>query len=188
MDIGADIFRTRGRAARPVIATLGRELVAADLLHLGAEKGSKAPALKRLSERHHALARTLASGVAPGEAAIICRYDPSRVSILLDDPAFQELLAFYRADVNAKYMGLHEQLGELAIDAAEILGERLRDTPDDISVGQLQDIIKLGADRTGHGPQATQTNLNINVDLASRLEAARRRVRERTLTETENGC
>ena len=47
-----------------------------------------------------------------------------------------------------------------------------------ISVGQLMELTKLGADRTGHGPQSS-TNLNVRVDLADRLKAARQRVLER---------
>src|SRR5690348_6944168 len=97
-------LRTAGRAAKAVSASVIRELDETDLALLADEKGSKAAPLKRISERHHALARCLASGMAPGNAAITCGYAPSRVSILLDDPAFQELLAFYRADVNEKYL------------------------------------------------------------------------------------
>lgn len=181
MDVGLDIFRTTGRAAKPCTATRVRELDESDLVLLGEEKGSKAPALKRLGERHHALARALASGMAPGEAAIVCRYDSSRVSILLDDPAFRELLVFYRESVNEKYLGLHEQLGGLAGDAAEELADRLEQEPEKFSVGQLMEVVKMGADRTGHGPQSSTTNVNVNVDLASRLQEARKRVAARTI-------
>lgn len=184
-------FRTRGRAAKPVIATVVRELDATDLALLQDEKGSQAPPLKRLSERHHALARTLASGVSAGDAAIMCGYTPSRVSILQDDPAFRELLEFYREDMNAQYRDLHQRLSGLAADAAELLQDKLeadmgKDVGErDVSVTQLMELTKLGADRTGHGPQTSQTNVNINVDLAARLESARKRVQERTINGTE---
>ena len=180
--------RTTGRAAKPLEAAVARELSATDLAALGAEKGSKPPALKRISERHHALARTLASGTSPGEAALICRYDISRVSILQNDPAFQELVTFYRGEVSEKYLGLHEQLAGLAGDAAELLRDQLEadfERPVDerkLSPGQLMEVTKLGADRTGHGPQSSSTQVNINVDLASRLQAARERVKARQLT------
>lgn len=145
------------------------------------EKGSKPSALKRLSERHHALARNLASGMSPSEAAVICGYALSRVSILQDDPAFQELLAFYRQDVELAYRDLHTRLSGLALDAADELADRLEENPETISVGQLMEVVKLGADRTGFGPQSSSTNLNVNVDLASRLQAARERVASRRL-------
>lgn len=146
------------------------------------EKGSTASPLKRLSDRHHALARALASGMKAGHAGLTVGYTASRVSILQADPAFKELLNFYREDTEANYRDLHERLGGLAYDAAEELAQRLEDDPDAVSVGQLMEITKLGADRTGFGPQSSNTQVNINVDLATKLEAARKRVKERTQT------
>lgn len=182
-----DIFRTTGRASKPLSAVQVREIDACDIALLGEEKGSKAPALKRLSERHHALARCLASGMEESAAAVTCGYVLSRVSILKADPAFQELLAFYRADVSSKYLDMHGVLAGLSLDAAMELRERLEiDIEADekkISVTQLMELTKLGADRTGFGPQSSQ--LNVNVDLAGRLQAARERVASRRLQPIE---
>lgn len=186
MELETEIFRTRGRAAIPVSGTVVRELDRVDLQLLNNEKGSVSSPIKRLGERHHALARNLASGMSPGEAAIVCGYSSSRVSILQDDPAFKELLNFYREDVNATYRGLHEKLAGLAEDAADILATRLEEEEDKVSIGQLMEITKLGADRTGHGPQTSQTNINVNVNLASRLQAARERVAQRRLIDGGN--
>lgn len=184
-DLDLTPFRTRGRAKREVVAVQVRELQRDDLLLLGEEKGSQAPALKRLTDRHHALARCLASGMRPGDAAITCGYDASRVSILQADPAFQELLNFYREDTQAAYRDLHQRLAGLSLDAAEELAHRLEEDMQldekKISIGQLMEITKMGADRTGYGPQSSSTNVNVNVDLASRLEAARKRVAARTI-------
>lgn len=158
-----------------------RELEAGDLVLLGAEKGSKSSPIKRLSERHHALARNLAGGMAPSEAAIVCGYSLSRVSILQDDPAFKELLSFYRSDVNAQYRDLHARLSGIALDAAEEIQVRLEEEPEKVSLAALMELTKMGADRTGFGPQSSSTNLNVNVDLAGRMEAARKRVAMRKL-------
>lgn len=179
--------RIRGRAQREVTAVVVRELDEVDLAALGTEKGSVASPLKRLSERHHALARALASGMRPGHAAITCGLAPSRVSILQSDPAFKELMEFYREDVTAQYRDLHQRLSGLAMDAAEELAERLETAPEDISVGQLMEVVKMGADRTGFGPQSSSVNMNVNVDLANRLKAARERVASRQLTVIDGG-
>lgn len=181
MDLELDIFRTTGRAQVPVTAEYVRALEPSDFAALGVEKGSKTPAIKRLSERHHTLARNLAGGMPPGQAALICGYDPSRVAILQADPAFRELMTFYREDVDVVYRDAHAKLAGVASTALDELQERLETAPEDISVGQLIELTKLGADRTGYGPQSSQTNVNVNVDLANRLEAARKRVRERTI-------
>lgn len=176
-------LRTTGRAARAVQGEVLRELDETDLALLAEEKGSVAPPLKRISERHHNLARNLASGMAAGEAAIVCNYDPSRISILLADPTFKELVDFYRADVDRTFRDLHGRLFGIAMDAAEELATRLEDEEKakELSVGQLIEVVKMGADRTGHGPQTQNTNLNVNVDLANRLQAARERVSKRTI-------
>lgn len=182
-----DVFRVNGRASRPLSAVEVRPLDECDIALLAEEKGAKAPALKRLSERHHALARCLASGMSDGDAAINCGYVLSRVSILKADPAFQELLVFYRQDVHSKYLDMHGVLAGLSLDAAMELRERLEaDAEADektMSVGQLIELTKLGADRTGFGPQSSQ--LNVNVDLAGRLQAARERVAQRRLAMPE---
>lgn len=174
-----EMFRTTGRAAKPLNPKVSRELTEADLGALATEKGSKPSALKRLSDRHHALARNLASGMPAGEAAIVCGLSPSRVSILQSDPAFLDLLAFYRRETNLVYRDMHEKLAGVASAALDELQERLEEEPEKVSVGQLIEVSKLGADRTGFGPQSTQANLNIHVGLGDRLEAARRRIAER---------
>lgn len=164
-----------------------RALDANDLVLLNEEKGSKAPAIKRLAERHHALARCLASGMSPSNSAITCGYSASRVSILQDDPAFRELLEFYREDVNRQYRDMHERLAGLSMDAADELASRLEEEIEaeekKFSVGQLMEVVKLGADRTGFGPHTSSTNLNVNVDLATKLKAARERVAARRVIE-----
>lgn len=185
MDLPLDIIRTRGRAVKPLEARVVRQMTPADLMLLGEEKGSTAPPIKRLRDRHHALARNLASGMKPGDAAIICGYDPSRVSILLGDPTFRNLVDHYRESVDAQYVQLHETLSGMSLDAALILRERMEDDPDKIKVDQLIDVIKTGADRTGYGP-STKQDVNINVNLADRLQEARKRVASRQLELTRN--
>lgn len=177
-DLGLDIFRTRGRAPVHLSAKFVRELEEADLQLLSVEKGSGAPAIKRLSERHHALARALASGCGPGEAALMCGYALSRVSILQDDPAFKELLVFYSEEKDRAFRSVQDKLAGIASDALDELQTRIEDEPEKLSVGQLMQLITLGADRTGNGPQSTQ-NLNVNEGIASRLAAARERVATR---------
>ena len=152
MDLDDIIFRTVGRAKRQISAEVIGQLSVDEVMMLSEEKGSEPSALKRLSQRHHSLARILASGAAPGQAAVLCGYTSSRVSILLDDPAFKELLQFYREGVEEKYFDLHEQLAGIASDAAMELQERLEVEPEKLFTGQLIELTKMGADRTGHGP------------------------------------
>lgn len=178
MDLDLPLIRTIGRVQRKLVAVEGRELNEADLALLDVERGIEPQPLKRLSERHHALARLLAQGTSPGEAAIVTGLTVSRVSILKSDPAFLELVEFYKEKVDLAYSDMHSTLAGLSLDAAITLRERLEETPEDISIGQLLEITKLGADRTGFGPKSTQ-DVNVNVGLAQKMQEARERAAAR---------
>ena len=169
--------RTSGRAAKNIFAEVDRLLGEDDLEMLSEERETKAPQIVALRERHHAIARLIAEGKKPGEAALLCRYSQSRVSILLDDPAFRELVEHYRGLVNAEFVDFQKKLAELGVDAAMILQERLEETPNEISDALLLQLVQVSADRTGHGPSA-KSEVNIKIGLADRLAQAR----ERSLT------
>lgn len=177
MDLDIPI-RLSGRASKPIVAAEVRELRPSDFELLAVERGTEAAPLKRLSERHHALARLLAQGTGPGEAAIVTGLSASRVSILQADPTFKELVEFYREKVDLAYSDMHSTLAGLSLDAATELRDRLEDDPEKISVNQLLEIVKLGADRTGFGPKSTQ-DVNLHVGLAEKMQAARERAEAR---------
>lgn len=172
-DLGFDIH-LGGRAAKPVSAELVRELTQADLALLGTERGIQPSHVQRLSDRHHALARCIATGMKDGEAALCTGYTPSRISVLRGDPAFEELVAFYRADKGALVHDLADKMASIAKDTADLLHDRLQDEPEKFSVGDLHEQLKLTADRTGHGPSA-KTTVNVNLNLGDRLKSARER-------------
>jgi hypothetical protein len=180
MNVPLDIVRLTGRAPVQIEAEVLRELNAADLVLLATERGVKPTPIMRLRERHHALARNLASGMTDGEAAAICGYELSRVSILKGDPTFKELVLFYREDVKRAYAQVHEVLSGMAVDAAIIIRERMEDTPDELSSSLLTEIVKMSADRTGYGPSSKQ-EVNVNFNLANRLEEARKRIAARAI-------
>ena len=159
------------------------ELTVEDLAALTSGGGLKAIPIKKLSERHHALARSMAAGMGQKEAAYQHAYTPTRVGMLMRDTAFIELVEHYRTIPDAMYADLHERLSGMSIDAADEITRRMEDDAnrDDgvdpkISLGQLRDIMVVGADRTGFGPATKSTHLHIHANLAEKLEAARKRV------------
>ena len=173
MDLGLDIAKLL-EAGGPEAQIVG-QLTAREVLESIDESGPKRNAVKRISERHHALARQLASGSTKIEASIITGYSVTNVDILSKDPTFRELVTFYREKVSDRVMDLNDQLKGLSADAITAIRDKLEDTPlEDLSFSQLTELSKLGLDRTGFGPQSSQ-NVNVNVGLASRLEAARKR-------------
>ena len=169
--------RLSGRAQRPPQVLFVRDLKNADLALLASERGIKAPLVQRLRDRHHALAKCLANNMSNSEASAITGYDPSRISILKNDPSFQDLVTHYRDVKNAASAEFHDRAETLSLTAMDIIQERLEDTPDEISIPTAIEIIKLTADRTGHAPVQRNVNLNINTDTAQRLNAARARLK-----------
>jgi hypothetical protein len=167
-------LRTTGRASKAVTAEIERELGLDDVASLLEEKGVEAPQIKEFRERHHALARLIAEGKKPGEAAILQRYSQSRMSVLLSDPAFRELVAHYQEIVNEQFVDFQKKLSELALDAAMILQSRMEDKPDELSDALVLQIVQVGADRTGHGP-SQKSEMNVKIGLAERMMSVQER-------------
>lgn len=165
-----------GRKTKSLHAEVLRPLTSSDMALLATERGIQPTAIQRISDRHHSLARLLAAGASVSDACLITGYTPSRVSILKGDPAFEELIEFYRAGKGEGVQDLSDKLVAVARDAVGILQDRLELEPETLDAETLLSVAKFGADRSGHGPQSRTTNVNVHVNLADRLSAARKRV------------
>jgi len=138
-----------GRLAQPVDYEVVREVSEADLQALASKNlGSEPPALKRITDRHHALARLLAAGTPESEAALITGYDISRISILKNSPAFQELLSLYRKEKDLEFTSTIERAARVSNTALAILEDRLEETPDRFSNNELKNTWAELHDRT----------------------------------------
>lgn len=185
-------LRTNGRVEKLLTADVERELNELDLDVLGKERGTQAPQIKVLRERHHTAARMLAAGSKPGEVAAACRISLNRISILQSDPAFSELVQHYTTIVNVEFVDFQKKLAELGVDAAHVLQERLEDDDkvEAMSDAFLLKLVEVSADRTGHGP-STKTEVNLKVGIADKLMAARQRagavMKDVTPKEIDNG-
>lgn len=164
-------------AAEPEITNL-RALARADLSIL-LEKRPKTQ-LKNLTDGHHRVARAVAAGLSNVDVAAICGRTPNRISVLKQDPAFQELIAHYRGLVTADYVNSCDSFMEVAtanmLKAETMLADKLDEAMDNGETLPTRDLIAISrdaADRFGYGKM--NKNLNVNVDFASQLEAARRR-------------
>lgn len=174
MDLQLELSpRIMGRSLPPVSHEFVRALTEEDLVLLEMPRPVGERPLKRITNRHHALARQIAEGLKQTEAAAIMGYTEHHVSILMTDPSFQELVAFYRNNAARESRSNFDRLVELTGDASDVLLDRLENEPEKISVPQLMELVKLGADRTGLGPQSTTTQVNINANIAERMKQAR---------------
>lgn len=181
-----DTHRLEGARMRLPVdlnAEVVRALTPEDMEALEQEREIKAPAIKRLSERHHALARCLADGMAPWQAAIHCSYSASRISILQADPTFNNLIEAYRANIDVHYYDPHQRLAVARNLALDEIIDRLEEQPEKVRFDQLIEVGKFASDRSGFGPSST--NLNVQVDMATKLGSARRRAIEAKRIEAE---
>lgn len=106
--------------------------------------------IQKLRAPHHTLARLVAEGKKHPECAVITGYGVEYIVMLERDPAFQELVAYYRENVNAAYVNVHERLASLGTLAMEILQERLTD-PEQVkkmTPGALREIMNDALDRS----------------------------------------
>ena len=139
----------------PLVVEIVRELTDADLPLLAnpPPMGTKPPTVKRLSHAHHALARELARGASNVEAGLIAGYSESRVSILQDDPAFQELICYYSTQRELVFIDVLERMKALGLTTLEEIANRMEEAPEKFSPRELMELTELllVKGRTGPG-------------------------------------
>jgi hypothetical protein len=155
-----------------------REVSRADLVHLTVKRPTTT--LQTLRDNHHRVARAFASGLSNQDVATTCGISVTRVSMLRKDPAMQELTAHYRSMLTAEWVKEADPVTELlrsnAMKAQAMLSDKLDEAAENgeyLPTRDLLGIAELGLDRTGYGK--VNKNLNVNVDFAAKLEAARHR-------------
>jgi hypothetical protein len=116
--------------------------------------------MKRLRHTHHLAARCLAEGRSLVETSAITGYTPARLGQLKNDPTFTELMNYYQAQVETKWLNVHERLATLGIALTEELQQRLEEEPEKFTNEELRKWAETALDRSGFGPSRTQ---NVNV-------------------------
>ena len=135
-------------------------------------KGS-APAVARLRDSHHALARLLARGLNETEASHLTGYALSRISSLKRDPLFAELCEAYRLEQRDAARDLEALWLGVATDYGQHIHEALLDNPESVPIAVALDVFKAFADRAGMAPVSRSVNKNLNLNIGERLDRAR---------------
>lgn len=164
---------SRGRQALDIILTTVRELNEADLelLHRPTPQGSEVPFLTQIKHTHHLLARLLAAGRSAYDASVITGYSPAWISSLQRDPAFMELLAYYKHQADEVFLNVQERLAALCVTSIEELQERMLHQPESFSHKELMMAIEITGDRSvapskGQGKQAPCGSGNVTLNIA----------------------
>lgn len=141
---------------------------------------SARPALKSLTDSHHAIARLFASGLRLDAIAEQTGYSIARLSILRHDPSMAELIARYRASEDESWRAsrdeLHSTLHRIAAKGARQVEEHLDEAEasgEKIPIQRLLAVTADAMDRVGYMKRSA--TLNANVDMAKKLEEAIRR-------------
>lgn len=174
----------RGKIAREPTVIEARALTRDDLALIPqAREASDVNRVAKLRDPHHRLARFLAAGLRMGEAAEKAGYSYNRAATLQKDPAFVELVAVYRGKITESFVEsadtYHELLFSNMVKAERMLAEKIEAAEEEGEFLPTRDLIAISrdaADRTGYGKR--QTNLNVNVDFAAKLEATIARSRQ----------
>jgi len=159
---------------QPFFAHFARDLVEEDLILGDAlpKVSSKVHDIKKIRGSHHEAARLVGLGKSSSEISLITGYTPVRINQLKQDPAFCELVTYYRGQVEELYYDTHRRLAGFTNDAMEVLHERLLEAPEKIKTNDLKDLLTLGLDRTGFGPKST-INTNIKAVVITNAELER---------------
>lgn len=154
-----------------------RLLSRSDLAHLTVRR--EASVVQNLRDNHHRIARAVASGMSTTDVAATCGITINRVSVLKADPAFADLIAHYRAIITTEWAQqdtVIEFMRSNALKAQAMISDKLDDAAERnefLPTRDLLGIAELGLDRTGYGK--VNKNVNVNIDFAAKLEAARNR-------------
>lgn len=154
-----DLIPSRGAVAEPLVMEVARELTHDDLRLLSAGPKVGVPVLQRIRATHHRQAALLAEGKSVTDVALIIGCTTARITQLQNDPAFAELIVYYRDQIMTAQISDAARLKDKIIDVGEMavneLAERLED--DDrrrrMHVADVRKIAEFAMDRTVAPPQ-----------------------------------
>lgn len=166
----------RAITPKPEVTNI-RSVKREDLAHLTVKREPNV--VQTLRDNHHRIARAVASGMSNHEIAATCGVGYNRISVLKGDPAFADLVAHYRAIITSEWANqdtVIEFMRSNSMKAQAMISDKLdaaAEANEFLPTRDLLGIAEFGVDRTGYGK--VNKNVNINVDFAAKLEAARNR-------------
>ena len=141
---------------------------------------SGAPAIQKLRYKHHQLARLLVQGLSNEDCAAAIGMHPNRISMMKQDPTFQELLEHYDAQAEQSFLDVQNRLMLTGMSALERLEDKLDDDEEDLSVGELRGIMQDTFDRAGFGPTTKTESTKHHSASGDLIEAMKQNIQQRS--------
>lgn len=127
-------------------------------------------------EMHHAVARMFAQGATISKVSRDTGYTRRRLHILLQDPAFQELIAEYAKSLGDKIEEVQDQFAELAVSnllrAEAQLQEKLDIADEEGELLPTKELIAIVKDRADRFGYSAKRIVQHDTSFASRLDRA----------------
>lgn len=125
---------------------------------------------------HHQLAQLLAADVQETEASFITGRSVSSIRLLLDDPAFKELLAYYKEQQLSRDLNVYDRQVTIGAIAADILQQRLEESPEKFSNSDLQKLLETAMPQKGSGATPRGPGLNVSINFLPAPESHDKRL------------
>jgi len=140
------------RRAKPTNLEVVKVLSKEDLAELELPTDYSAPAVKKMRDRHHSIARMIALGIPNTQIGAVLNISSNRISTLISNPAFAELVSFYRAEAGTEFRDMIARFTDLGLEISGELLSRIDASPESFSAGELRELLKVVADRAGFSP------------------------------------
>lgn len=130
-----------------------------------------------LRYRHQNAARLIARGLKNVEVAVACGYHPGYIGMLQEDPAFQELVEFFRGGLDEEFKAAERALATLGMSAVEELQDRIDDPErrEFLPTKELRQIAEMALERSvapkknnepGGAAANTAPSVNLNLNFS----------------------
>lgn len=144
-----------------------RELTEDDLgeLQTPSVVGAPGQRLKSLKSSHHQLAQMLAAGDDHGRVSLVTGYSGTYISIILQDPMFQELMTYYREVKELEFVDVLARLKAFGLSTLEELQERLATAPESFAIRDLKELTEMALARGGSGQGGASSGPTVSIKI-----------------------
>ena len=160
----SDIIPARGAVLPPLTLEYERDLTMNDIARLNLAMPQGPPPIKTVRAIHHRQAMLIAQGKTVAEVARLVGSTETRIHQLEHDPAFSELVHYYKDQCTEIEFDAYRRVQNILVDILELSSTEIVDRLEDpskraaVPMGELRKLSEFAADRSIAPPKATASN------------------------------